>query len=582
MSILKQTRVGIIARQTAFWVFVSLTFSLVQACSWWESEPEEPEISAKKPEQEEGYWSSIFGDLMEEGDDDDGVQAFFGAVVADEPQAALVGREILSGGGNAIDAATAMFFALSVTYPSSASLGGGGVCVVHEHFSTKTESLEFLARKPRAVPPTADRPTGVPGNVSGFFSLHSKYGRMRWQHLVASAEKMARFGVTTSRALALDLAKVERALMADRETFRIFARPDGKGLVEEGDILKQPDLAEVLKKIRQQGAAAIYGGSLTGDIIASANAARGSLNVADLGTYKTAWSKTVRAPFDEKIVHFAPPPAAAGAVAAEIWSALEADEKYAESGPRERHHLVAESAARIFADRDTWMRADGTSSMRFPQLTNPSRIASLMADYRAGRHVPLKRGKSQTRARVENPAATSLVVIDSEGSAVSCALSMNNLFGAGRIAKGLGFFLAAMPGSAARGPHSLGPMLLLDEETNDLTYASAASGGVAAPTAMVGVAARVQMAEEPLEYAITAKRLHHAGYPDTLYYEKGMAAETIRDLKQKGHRLAPTGKLGRVNAISCSGGDMFETETCSAKADPRGYGLGVVVPPPGF
>ncbi len=119
-----------------------------------------------------------------------------GGVVADEPRAAQIGRDILAAGGSAADAATAMYFAMAVTLPSRASLGGGGVCLVFDPRTRDAQTLEFLARPPARIPPEADRPTAVPGNVRGFYSLQARYGRLRWSQVLVAAENLARFGVT--------------------------------------------------------------------------------------------------------------------------------------------------------------------------------------------------------------------------------------------------------------------------------------------------------------------------------------------------------------------------------------------------
>ena len=142
------------------------------------------------------------------------IEGFLGGVAADEPRAALIGRDVLSAGGSAADAATAVYFALAVTLPSSASLGGGGVCLVHDTPSARTEAIRFLARRPADVPPGTARPSAVPGNPRGFFALHSKYGVLRWEQVVAPAEGLARFGTPVSRALARDLKQVGTALLA--------------------------------------------------------------------------------------------------------------------------------------------------------------------------------------------------------------------------------------------------------------------------------------------------------------------------------------------------------------------------------
>src|SRR5512132_753179 len=188
---------------------------------------------------------------------------FFGAVAADEPQAALIGRDILSAGGSAADATIAMYFAMAVTLPSQASLGGGGVCVTFNAVTNEAQALEFLARPPSQTQSGADRPTAVPGNIRGFFALHGIYGRMRWSQLLAPAENLARFGVPVSRALSGDLTQVESALARELRMRRIFSAERGRRMVAEGDTLVQPDLAAVLAGIRTSGPGDFYSGSLS-------------------------------------------------------------------------------------------------------------------------------------------------------------------------------------------------------------------------------------------------------------------------------------------------------------------------------
>ncbi|MEE9250468.1 MAG: gamma-glutamyltransferase, partial [Alphaproteobacteria bacterium] len=175
------------------------------------------------------------------------VEGFLGGVAADEPRAVLVARDVLSAGGTATDAAVALYFALSVTLPSAASLGGGGICVVFDRKSDRVEALDFTARAPAGR--RTGRPSAVPGNPRGMFALHAKYGRLRWAQLVAPAEKLARFGSSVSRALAWHLSAAG-PLLADRESRRVFARSDGTPL-REGDIIEQLDLAVVLSLLRR-------------------------------------------------------------------------------------------------------------------------------------------------------------------------------------------------------------------------------------------------------------------------------------------------------------------------------------------
>ena len=503
------------------------------------------------------------------------VEGYIGGVVSDEPRAALIGRDVLSAGGSAADAAIAVYFALSVTLPSSASLGGGGICVIHDRKTGKVETLDFLARAPNSIPSSATRPTAIPANPRGFFALYSKYGRLRWAQLISPAEKLARFGTRVSRAFAQDLAAVNEALIAESDTRRIFGRSDVAAVKQEGDFLTQLDLSGVLGVLRTKGPGDFYNGRLSRQIVEAVTQAGGSLTVEDLRNYVPVWRETVKVPLGNETAHFATPPAAAGPLAAQMLAMLADDDKFEDAKADERNHLLAEAALFAYADRGRWLQADGLSSVDANFLVSKKRIQSLMQAYRPDRHVAANSLSPALVQRLENPSATGFVTVDNDGSAVACTLTMNNLFGAGRIAPGTGILLAAIPGPGGRGPTPLGPMLMVNENVKEFFFGAAASGGVTAPTALINVAARTLLGKQKLRDAIAAKRVHHGGKPDLLYYEKGLGADVLSALSGRGHRTVETTALGRVNAISCPDGIPPEPETCEAVTDPRGFGLAV-------
>jgi gamma-glutamyltranspeptidase/glutathione hydrolase len=500
------------------------------------------------------------------------VKGFIGGVAADVPRAAVIGREILSSGGNAADAAVATYFALAVTMPSSASLGGGGICLVHDWKRKTTEALDFLSVAPARVPEASTRPNAVPGNPRGFFALHAKYGRLRWQQVVAPAANLARFGEPVSRAFAHEIAKVERPLLDDAEMRRVFGRPGGRSLVREGDFLIQVDLAGVLGQMGAEGPGDFYSGQTARRLVEAALKAGGSLGIEDLRSYKPEWRDTIKVPTRTWTAHFAPPPAAAGAVEAAMWTLLTQVKSFDNASEDEKPHLFVEAALRAFADRGQWLK-DGGLAKRLGELASPERVARLMASYRADRHVPADALVPAPVPFPENPAATGFAVVDRESSAVACALTMNNLFGTGRVAPGTGIIFATLPGEAGRGPTSLGPMMIVNHHTNEFFLAAAAAGGVVAPTALMNVAARAVIENRPLEDALAAKRLHHGGHPDLVYYEQGLADSVIRALKGRGHQVSATDSLGLVNIVYCARGLPPNPESCSVGSDPRGYGL---------
>ncbi len=503
------------------------------------------------------------------------VEGFLGGVAADEPRAATIGRDVLSAGGTAADAATAVYFALSVTMPSAASLGGGGVCIVHDWKTKKTETLDFLPRPPKAIPAGADRPTAVPGNPRGFFALHSRFGRLRWETLVGSAENLARFGTPVSRAFAVDLARVGNALLADPNARRIFGQAGGQRVAGEGETVMQFELASMLGLIRRAGPGDFYDGQAAHQLVAAVNAAGGSLSIDDLRSYRPVWRETIRVPFGNKVAHFTSPPGAAGGLAAGMWRMLADDDRFEDASPAVRDHLLAETALRAFADRGRWLQDDGTSSVPLAELAAPARAAALMASYREDRHTPAAEIAPPPVERLENPAATSFVVVDRDSSTVACTLTMNYLFGTGRMAGGTGIVLAAMPGSAGRGPTSLGPMMVLNENVNEVIFAGVASGGAAAPTALINVAARALLGEQTLAQAMEAKRVHHQGVPDITFVENGLSEEAREELGRRGHQVKVSPILGRVNAAYCPDGLPSHSNLCTIATDapPRGYGL---------
>lgn len=503
------------------------------------------------------------------------VQGFLGGVAADEPRAATIGRDVLSAGGTAADAATAIYFALSVTMPSAASLGGGGECVVHDWKTKKTETLDFLARVPAVVPAAASRPSAVPGNPRGFFALQSRFGRLRWESLVGPAENLARFGTPASRAFANDLAQVGGALLAEPETRRIFGADNGQRVAREGDLLTQFELAATLAQIRRAGPGDFYDGPLARQFVAAVKAAGGSLDVQDMRGYLPVWRDTAKVPFGNVVAHFASPPGAAGVLAAQMWRMLTDKDLFADASEAERNHLLAEAAMRAFADRGRWLREDGTSGVPVADLVAPARAAALMASFDKTRHTPAAQLDPPPVERLENPSGTSFIVVDREGSAVSCELTMNNLFGTGRFAGGTGVLLAALPGPAGRGPTSLGPLLVVNEHVNELIYAGASSGGAPAATALINVAARAMLGKEPLAKAMQASRIHHEGVPDVTFVEPGLAEAARQDLAGRGHQVAVSPLLGRVNAAHCPAGLPGHVDSCVMAADvpPRGYGL---------
>ncbi len=504
------------------------------------------------------------------------IEGFLGGVSADEPRAALVGREILSSGGSAADAAVAMYFTLSVTMPSSASLGGGGVCVVHDAESGNTEALNFLARIPRVIPQTASRPSAIPGNPRGFYALFAKYGSgiLRWEQLVSPAVNLAREGTPISRALSRDLAVAHDALIADPAFVAVFGGETLGRLINEGGNLKQIDLSTILRVISTQGPADFYNGKAAVHLVDAVERAGGSLTLDDLREYRPYWQETQKVSVGEHTAHFSPPPAAAGTVAATMLDILVNRGLYLDAdGDVERLHVLAEVAMLSYADRSRWMLPAGETRWSSQELSDMTRLEEDLQNFSLGAHMPAAGLSIMPVRHSENPSGTSFVTVDKNGGAVACSLTMNNLFGTGRVAPGTGIILATIPDGKNRGPYSLGPMIMDNQNSKKFFWAGASSGGVAAPTSLINVASQVLIGNSSLSSAIAAKRIHHDAFPDTTYYEKGLEQWIVDGLVNRGHSVVPVSTMGRVNAIYCFKGLPDNPDTCEIANDPRAFGL---------
>jgi len=500
------------------------------------------------------------------------LKGFIGGVAADEPRAVLEGQKILSAGGNAVDAATAVYFTLAVTLPSKASLGGGGVCMVFDQKTKSIIALDFLNRVPGKIPGDVSRPSAVPGNPLGMFVLHNRFGRFQWASLVAIGEKLARFGTQVSRTLVDDFKPVANALILDRGSREIFLRGNGQ-LITEGSIIRQIDLANILSNLRRNGPADLYHGKLARRFVRAVKQVGGSLSLDDLMVFKPKWRKVLSKKFGNHEISFTPPPSSGGLISAQIFGMLEYDDLFEDASFDEKYHVFAEVALRSFGDRARWLR-DDFSIANIPQdLISNRHLSKLMKNYRADRHLSPSAFKPGLKIISENPSATSFVIVDREGSAVTCALTMNNTFGTGRIANGTGIMLATAPTDRSKGPTALGPIIIRNKNSNNLFFAGAASGGMSAPTALINVIARSMIDNEKLLQAISSPRVYHGGMPDITFYEPRLPEKAKSFLIQRGHHIAATPLLGLVNAVYCSGGLPRDPETCVIKTDPRGSGL---------
>ncbi len=359
------------------------------------------------------------------------VNGFLGGVVADEPRAAIIARDILSGGGTAVDAAVAGAFAMSVTLPSRAGLGGGGACVVLDAQRGIARSVLFPAGARGEVPAGTDRPAALPAMPRGLYALHTGAGRFKIEDLIRPAEDLARFGTEISRVLADDLAVVAGPLLADPNARLVFGRQGG-GVLKLGDRIIQPDLSASLAQIRGSalGIGDFYQGNLADRLVEGSVTSGGGLTEAELRATRVR-----------------------------VGTALRRD-----IGPD-------------FALLSTDASPD---------------IASTLQGAMAGQ-VPGRDGAAGAGA------GASIVTLDREGNAVSCAFSMNNLFGTGRIMPGTGILLAAAPGQGQVQAAPLPVAILARTDLKRFRAAASGSGGASALAATAMPMAAVMGREVPAD-----------------------------------------------------------------------------------
>lgn len=495
------------------------------------------------------------------------VPGFDGMVSSGEPNATLIGREILAQGGTVADAAVAVSFALSVTYPSRLSLGGGGICVLHDRERQLTEALSFL--------PFSAPAGGVPpGLARGLEALHARYGVLQWNQLVAPGENLARFGFKTSRALAADIVAAQASLRQDPTASAVFL-PNGQPLTT-GQTLQQVNLAGTLSGIRNRASALFLTGD-TGPILARESSQLGlPLTESDLRIRVPEYLVPLRIEYGSDYLYITPPPAANGLVAAEMFQILRDIVDYEDATGAAREHLFLEASAQSFADRSTWLASNTQAIYSVTTVLDSAALSARLAGIGQGPHKPASALVPAPREIVEPLAGTAFVIGDRYGNAIGCSLTNNGLFGSARMAPTSGILLAAPP------PDNLvvSPVaaLVTSIGTERGRLAVAASGGAAGATALARLVVDLVEREMTLAEAMREVRVHHNGLPDVAFVEDRLDNGTQQGLLELGHSLQRVPGLGEVQAWYCPEGILQVPELCSVETDPRGFGLSTLAP----
>ncbi len=401
-----------------------------------------------------------------------------GVAVADEPRAAMVGREVLGSNGNAIDAAVAMAFTMSVTLPSRVGLGGGGVCVVHKRTPLVQQAVVFL-------PGEGENGAAVPALARGMAALHARYGLQPWARLVSPAERLAAFGHEVSRAFRTDLADGLDRL--DGRARQVFLRDDGS-LPEVGDRISQPALATVLAGLRGQGAGYLHIGRFARQLAEAAREGGTPLSVKDLLDYRPQYAEPLALRYGDHELFL--PPVTGGVATAQLWEIMRRADVDPDSPAQAR--LLARAWRHIVAE--TRGRGDGVAVPAAADgLIGEAHITGLLRRARNGAEPSPASLRAAPHAAAMDIPTAGFAAADRFGNVVACGLTMNGMFGAGRMAGGTGVLLAQSRAAEVAGA-ALAPAVVANRNTGAGYLAASAAGGPTGQPALARALARVSRA----------------------------------------------------------------------------------------
>ena len=521
-------------------------------------------------------------------------------VVSGHPLASAVGRDILQQGGNAVDAAVAVGFALAVVHPEAGNLGGGGFLVARISDGT-VRTLDYRETAPAAATRdmfadtsdgaserslTGHLSAGVPGSAAGLVEAQSRLGRLPLAQVIAPAIRLAREGFTIdqyrSQSIAGDSARLA-GFPASRAAFLPGGRPPAVG-----SVLRQPDLATTLEAIRDRGAEGFYTGPVADLIVAEMKRGGGLITRADLRGYRAIWREPVRVSYAGYTVISMPPASSGGVTMGEILNIMEGYRPLPPFGSPRLMHLEAEAMRRAFMDRNTRLGDPGFGANPIDELLSKEYAATLRQEIGTRASVtpafqPTTRSGSST---------THYSVVDAEGNAVSCTTTLNNSYGSAVTVTGAGFLLndemddfTTVPGkpnlyglvqgeanAIAPGKRMLSamtPTVVLDP-AGQLFLILGTPGGPRIITMVYHVVSNVIDHRMPLPTAVTAPRLHHQALPDRIEIEPGgFPPATLDSLRALGHTIADDdGYWGDVEAI------MRTADGWQGVSDPRRGGGG--------
>jgi gamma-glutamyltranspeptidase/glutathione hydrolase len=511
-----------------------------------------------------------------------------GMVASQNELASEAGAQVLADGGNAVDAAVAVGFALAVSLPRAGNLGGGGFMLVHDAEAGETVAIDYREMAPRGASRDMfldengdvdkDRArfshlsAGVPGTVAGLWRAHQDYGSLPWRRVVEPAIQLARDGMVMTYDLAGLLAARKERMCRYEASCRYFYKPGGEAYVP-GERFIQADLADTLELIAEQGPAVFYEGQIAAMIVAEMERGGGLVDAESLAAYEPQIRDVARGTYRGYEVVTMPPPSSGGIHVVQILNILEnfpmTEFGY---GSADATHVLAEAARLAYADRSKHLGDPDFYDVPQTWLTSKEYAKELAAT------IDMQRARSSTEVSpgvppaYESPDTTHFSVIDRDGNVVSNTTTLNFSFGSGIAVEGAGFLLnnemddfsakAGVPNaygllgekaneiqSRKRPLSSMTPAIVFDD--GKAWFATGSPGGSRIITTVLQMIVNVIDHGMNIAEASAAPRMHHQWLPDMLQLESGFSPDTIRILEARGHQVAGTQwSMGSLQSVA--------------------------------
>ncbi|EOG3906491.1 gamma-glutamyltransferase [Salmonella enterica] len=513
------------------------------------------------------------------------VRATQGMVASVDVMATQVGVDILKQGGNAVDAAVAVGYALAVTHPQAGNLGGGGFMLLRTKDGATT-AIDFREMAPAGATRdmfldeqgnpdskkslTSPLASGTPGTVAGLSLAMEKYGSLPLNSVVRPAIKLAQEGFIVNDALADDLKTYGSEVLPHHENSKAIFWKDGEPL-KKGDKLVQQDLANSLTMIAENGPDAFYKGEIARQIAQQMQQNGGLITTDDLAAYQAVERTPVSGEYRGYQIFSMPPPSSGGIHIVQILNILENFDmnKYG-FGSADAIQIMAEAEKYAYADRSEYLGDPDFVNVPWQALTSKTYAKSIAGQIDINKAKPSSEIRPGKLAPYESDQTTHFSVVDKDGNAVAVTYTLNTTFGTGIVAGNTGILLnnqmddfSAKPGvpnvyglvggeANAVGPKkrplsSMSPTIVVKDGKTWLVTGS--PGGSRIITTVLQMVVNTIDFGMNVAEATNAPRFHHQWLPDELRVEKGFSPDTLKLLEQKGQKVALKEAMGSTQSI---------------------------------